>query len=247
MNPISEGHALGDVLLYEPPFHYAREEYEVTRVLLATAGLEIGRAMDFDAAVAAVQTITMAAASASGSFTITVKGQTTAPIAWDAVFGVINAALDLAVIRAGGVAGDIVYAGATFVTTGTFTWLNSLGNPADLIFDTRLLLTAAPAEAVVTIATTTVGELATNKMVAATTANADCILLAPVSLTDLINADGEALRRPFLVRGPSVVNLDQIFPQVAAGTMAQLITALTTLGIQGRREPIETSYGTPSA
>lgn len=248
--PISEPRVLGDVLLYEPPFAYAREEYEVTRVLAATAKLEVGRAMDFDAAVAAVQTVTMATASASGSFTITVKGQTTAVIAWNATVAQINTALDLAVVRAGGVAGDIVFAnvgGDSMVSTNTFTWLNSLGNPADLVFDTRLLLTAGAAEAVIAIATTTAGELATMKMVATTTANADSILLQEVSLIDLQTAPGQVLRRPFLVRGPSVVNVDQIFPQVAAGTIADLITALVALGIQCRREPTATETGTPSA
>lgn len=248
--PISEKRNISDVVLFEQPFEYCREEYVVTRVLAATEGLEVGRAMDFDAAVAAVQTVTMATASASGSFTITVKGQTTAAIAWDATVAQINTALDLAVVRAGGTAGDIVFAnvgGDSMVSTNTFTWLNTLGNPADLIFDTRLLLTAGAAEAVITIATTTAGELATYKMVAATTANTDCILLAPVSLDDLQNADAEALRRPFLVRGASVVNVDQIFPQVAAGTEADLITALAALGIQCRQQSDYTETGTPSA
>lgn len=250
--PISEPRTLGDVVLseYGVAHGYCREEYEVTRVLAATVGLEVGRAMDFDAAVAAVQTVTMAAASASGSFTITVKGQTTAAIAWNATVAQINTALDLAVVRGGGTAGDIIFAnvgGDSMVSTNTFTWLNTLGNPADLIFDTRLLLTAGATEAAITIATTTAGELATMKMVAATTANSDAILLAPVSLTDLQNASGQELRRPFLVRGPSIVNVDQIFPQVAAGTIADLITALTALGIQCRRQCDITSTGTPSA
>lgn len=250
MDALSEGRVVGDVVKMEADLYYCREEYTVTRVLAATAGLEVGRAMDFDAAVAAVQTVTMAAASASGSFTITVKGQTTAAIAWGATVAQINTALDLAVVRAGGTAGDIVFAnvgGDSMVSTNTFTWLNTLGNPADLIFDTRLLLTAGAAEAVITIATTTAGELATHKMVAATTANTDSILLAPVSLIELQTADGEALRRPFLVRGPSIVNVDQIFPQVAAGTEADLITALVALGIQCRQQSDFTETGAPRA
>lgn len=250
MDPISESRVLGDVLAYEPPFYYAREEYEVTRVLGATAKLEVGRAMDFDSAVACTQTVTMGTASASGTFTITVKGQTTAPIAFGANVAAINTALDLAVVRAGWDGGDVVFTqvgGDSMVTTNTFIFNVTRGNPADLIFDTRLLLTAGGAEAVITIATTVAGELATNKMVATTTANSDCILLAEVSLVDLINADGEALRRPFLVRGPSIVNVDQIFPQIASGTLADLITALVALGIQCRTQPQITSYGTPSA
>lgn len=250
MDSKSEGRVLGDVVLYEPPFFYSREEYEVTRVLAATEGLEVGRAMDFDAAVAAIQETTVTGTIASGTFTITVKGQTTAPIAWDAIVTVINTALDLAVVRAGGTAADIVYSnvgGDKLFSTNLMTWVNTLGNPADLIFDTRLLLDASGDECTCTVHTTQVGELAIMKMVASTTANVDSVLLEAVSLTDLINADGEALRRPFLVRGPSVVNVDQMFSQVAAGTLADFITALEGLGIQCRREPVYTSTGTPSA
>jgi len=97
------------------------------------------------------------------------------------------------------------------------------------------------------IATTTAGELATGKMVAATTANSDCILLEAVSLDQLQNGVGVELRRPFLVRGPSVVNVDQIFPQIAAGTEADLITALETLGIQCRTEAEMTETGLPTS
>jgi len=240
---ISEGKVLGDVLKYELPYGYARQEFEVTRVLAATVGYEIGEGMGPEAgAVAAVQTVTMAVASASGTFTITVKGHTTAPIAWSANTAAIQTALDLAVVRAGGVAGDITYAGATFITTGTFTWLNTLGNPADLIFDTRLLLTAGGVEAAATIATTTAGELTTNSNTL-TSASCTRVLLAPVSLIELQTGDGESLRRPFLVRGPSIVNSDQL--HFSAGTLAAGIAALAAVGIQSRSQAAIADVGLP--
>lgn len=241
MDSITEPRVLGDVLLYEPPFEYSREEYVVTRVLAATAKLEVGRAMDFDAAVAAVQTITMGTASASGTFTLSFRGRTTAPIAWDATLAACKAAFELI---SGGVT---VTFSATFATATTITFANTVGNIPEITADTRLLLTAGAAEATASIATTTVGELATYKMVATTTANTDCVLLEEVSLTDLLNGDAESLKRAFLVRGPSVVNVDQIFPQVAAGTLADLITALVALGIQCRQQSAYTSTGAPRA
>lgn len=235
-----ESRVLGDVVVdeFSPGFGYCREECVVTRVLAATKKLEVGRAMDADAAVAAVQTITMAAASASGTFTLSFRGRTTAPIAWDAALGVIKTAFELI---SGGVT---VTFSATFANATTITFANTVGNIPEITADTRLLLTAGAAEATASIATTTAGELATYKMVAATTANADSILLEEVSLVDLKNADAEALKRAFLVRGPSIVNIDQIFPQIAAGTEADLKTALNALGIQTRKEATIISRGT---
>jgi len=248
MDSISEGKVLGDVLVMEEPLEYCREQFEITRVLAATEGYDIGEGMGAEAAaVPAVQTVTMAAASASGTFTITVKGHTTASIAWDATVAQINTALDLAVVRAGGTAGDIIFAnvgGDSMVSTNTFTWLNTLGNPADLIFDTRLLLTAGAAEATITIATTTAGELTTNSNTL-TAASVTRVLLAPVSLWELKNGDGESLRRPCLVRGPSIVNQDQLHR--SAGTLADLVTALEAVGIQCRPQATVSTTGLPRA
>lgn len=259
MTTLTEGSALGDIVLYEAPSHYAREEFEVTRVLAATEGLQVGRAMDFDAAVAGVQTYQTETAAPEtwvadgGTYRLGYKGEWTTPLAWNASVATINTALDVMVALSGGSAGDIVFAnvgGDLLIKTNTFTFLNSLGNVPDVVLDMRLTTDATYAGRSMhghsTITTTTAGELATMKMVASTTANADCVLLEAVSLTELQNDTGEALRRPFLVRGPSIVNVTAIYEQVAAGTIADLITALEALGIQTRIEPIETVTGTPS-
>jgi len=239
MNPITEDKVLGDVLLYEPPLAYAREEFEVTRVLAAVAGYEVGECMGAEAAaVAAVQTITMGTASASGTFTLSFRGRTTAPIAWDAALGVIKIAFELI---SGGVT---VTFSATFANATTITFANTVGNIPDIVPDTRLLLTAGAAEATAAIATTTAGELTANKNTL-TAASINSVLLEAVSLTDLQNASGEALRRPFLVRGTSIVNQDQL--HLSAGTLADAITALEALGIQCRPEPTATETGTPRA
>lgn len=235
-----ESRVLGDVVVEEfsPGFGYCREEFVVTRVLAATKKLEVGRAMDTDAALAAVQTITMPAASASGTFTLSFRGRTTAPIDWNAALGVIKTAFEL-------ISGTAtVTFSATFATGTTITFNIADGNVPEITADTRLLLTAGGLEATATIATTQAGKLATYKMVATTTANTDCILLEEVSLADLKNEDAVALKRACLVRGPSIVNIDQIFPQVAAGTEAALKTAIEALGIQTRKEPAIISRGT---
>jgi len=140
MSSISEGRVLGDVLKYEAPLYYCREEYEVTRVLAAAAGLEVGRAMDFDAAVAAVQTYTSTGTADGGTYMLGYKGQWTTALAWNANIAAINAALDIMVALSGGTAGDIVYAGGVLLqTAGTFTFLNTLGNVPEIAIDARLL------------------------------------------------------------------------------------------------------------
>lgn len=256
---LTEGPAIGDIVLYETPMSYAREEFEVTRVLAATEGLKVGRAMDFDAAVAGVQTYQTETAAPEtwvadgGTYRLGYRGYWTTPLAWNDTVATMNTALDILVALSGGSAGDIVFAnvgGDLLIKTNTFTFLNSLGNVPDIVLDLRLMTDATypgrPMTGHATLLTTTAGELATMKMVASTTANADSILLEAVSLEDLQNASGEALRRPFLVRGPSIVNVTAIYEQVGAGTIADLITALEALGIQTRTEPTETSEGTPS-
>ena len=234
--------AIGDVILSEAPRHYCRSDFEVTRELAATLALVPGQAMDFTAgAAAAVQTVTMATASASGTYRLGFRGIWTAPIAWNAVLATIKTAFELI---SNGV--TVTFSGA-MVTGTTITFANTVGNIPDVVPDMRLALTAGAVEAVATIATTTAGELTTGKEWATTTANADSILLEAVSLADLQGASGQELRRSFLVRGPSTINADSV--TCPAGTVASLVTALEALtpGIQCHREATMTDEGTPRA
>ena len=245
MSTIVKGPALGDVVLYETPAKICREEYEVTRVLLATQALEVGTPMDFDAAVAAVQTITMGTASASGTFRLGFRGIWTAPIAWNAVLATIKTAFELISD------GVVVTFSAAFINGTTITFANTVGNIPEIVYDGRLNLTAGAVEATATILTTTVGELATMKMIAAAAADVDAILVERVSLTDLQNASGEALRRAFIMRGHVVLNASVIAAEgrrqtAAFGTAAATATALIALGMNARVEPL-TDEGTPSA
>ena len=261
MSTIEKGPALGDIVLYETPLSIPREEYEVTRVLAATLPLEIGTPMDFDAAVAAVQTYTTNGGFVAdgGTYRLGYKGYWTTILAWNDNVAAINAALDVMVALSGGTAGDIVTAnvgGDLLISTNTFTFLNTLGNVPEILLDLRLMTDGGvvyPANFAdqSTMLTTTVGELATMKMISATAGNADSILLERVSLTDLQNASGEKLRRPFLMRGHCVVNATEIAKQgvrqtAAFGTAVQLQTALVALGFNARLESEMTDEGTPS-
>ncbi len=241
---------IGDVILSEGANHYSRCDHEVTRELAATVGLVAGQAMDFTAApAAAVQTYASVGTADGGTYRIGYKGIWTTILAWNATIAQMNTALDVMVVLSGGVAGDIVVAnvgGDLLITTNTFTWLNTLGNPESLKFDQRLLTdTGVSMIGDWLIPTTTAGELVTMKEWATTTANTDSILLEPVTLADLQGANGQSLRRSFLTRGPSVVNADQV--TCPAGTKAALVAALLAVEIIGRREPVNTTIGTPRA
>lgn len=242
MSTIEKGPALGDIVLYETPRDICREEYEVTRNLTATRALEVGTPMDFDAAVAAVQTITMATASASGTLRLGFRGIWTAPIAWNASLADLKTAFELISD------GVIVTFSAAFLNTTTITFANTVGNIPEIVYDGRLNLTAGAVEATATILTTTVGELATMKMIAAAAADVDAILLERVSLEDLQNASGEALRRSFIMRGHVVLNATKIAAEgrrqtATFGTAAATRTALVALGMEARLEPINTDTG----
>ncbi len=246
MSTITKGPALGDVVLYETPRAICREEYEITRVLAATQALEVGTPMDFDAAVAAVQTITMVTASASGTYRLGFRGIWTAPIAWNAVAGVCKTAFEL--ISDGVI---VTFSAAACITGSTITFANTVGNIPEVIFDGRLCLDGAVAMTGGVFTTTTVGELATMKMIAAAAADVDAILVERVSLTDLQNASGEKLRRACIMRGHVVLNASAIAAEgrrqtAAFGTAVATQTALVALGMGARLEPL-TDEGTPSA
>ena len=258
MATIVKGPALGDIVLHESPMRMCRTEYEVTRVLAATLPYEVGTPMDFDAAVAAVQTYTTNGGFVAdgGTYRLGYKGYWTAALAWNANVAAINAALDILVALSGGAAGDIVHAnvgGDLLISTNTFTFLNTLGNVPEVLLDERLLTDATvPINVGSTILTTTVGELATMKMVAALAANVDAILCERVSLVDLQNASGEKLRRSFIMRGHCVLNATKIADEgrkhtPAFGTAAATMAALLALNMNARLEPVMTNEGTPSA
>ncbi len=250
MSTIAKGPALGDIVLYETPAKICREEYEVTRVLAATQGLRVGTPMDFDAAVAAVQTFAAPAAAPladGGTYRLGFRGIWSAPIAWNAVAGVCKTAFEL--ISDGVI---VTFSAAACITGSTITFANTVGNIPEVMFDGRLCLDGAVAMTGGVFTTTTVGELATMKMIAAAAADVDAILLEDVSLTDLQNASGEALRRAFIMRGHVVLNATKIAAEgrrqtVTFGTAAATATALIALGMAARVEPLATDEGTPSA
>lgn len=248
MSTLTKGPALGDIVLYETPAKICREEYEVTRVLAATQAYEVGTPMDFDAAVAAVQTLATVPAADGGTYRIGFRGLWTEAIAWGEAAAGCKTAFELI---SGGVI--VTFSAAWVISGSTLTFANTVGNIPEVLVDDRLLTVGGVSmdgECVVT--TTTVGELAVMKMVATAAANVDAVLLERVSLTDLQNASGEKLRRSFIMRGHVVLNATKIADEgrkhtAAFGTAAQTQTALIALGMGARLEPIMTDEGTPSS
>lgn len=104
------------------------------------------------APISEVQTAALSAAPASGTFTLTYGGETTAAIDWDATAGDIKAALEtLSTVEAD----DITVSGA--IADGvTFTFADTLGN-TDLITITSSLKDAGAADITASIAQTTEG------------------------------------------------------------------------------------------
>jgi len=263
MAVISKEVAIGDVILSEAPRHYCRCDHPVTGMTAAAIaaaitagtlgpeGIVPGQAMDFDTQAAQVQTFTAPAAAPladSGSYRLGFQGIWTAAIAWDANAAAVKAAFELICgTWSGGIATPVaitITASAAACITGTTITFNATGGNTPLIqFDGRLCLDGAVSMQGGSFAKTTVGELATNKCFATTTANADSVILEPVSLAELEDGNDQTLRRSFLTRGPSTVNADAVFCGV--GTRADLVTALVALGIQCHRQATMTDEGTP--
>lgn len=88
-----------------------------------------------------------------------------------------------------------------------------------------------------------VGELlepdSTKKVVVATGASCDSVLLEKVDLADLVAGD---TKRAALVRGPAIINSTQV--NVASAQKAAALTALAALGIISRAEPTFTTQTT---
>ncbi|MFC1678014.1 flagellar hook-basal body complex protein [Planctomycetota bacterium] len=105
------------------------------------------------AAVEEVQTVTLSAAPASGTFTLTYGGETTAAIDWDATDVEIETALELlSTVSSGDI--DVSAAMANGVT---FTFADTLGDVGLLTADTTLLLDITPVAITNSIAETTPG------------------------------------------------------------------------------------------
>ncbi len=105
------------------------------------------------AAVSEVQTATLSAAAASGTYTLTYGGVTTANIAWDANAAAIKAAM----VAAGCPnAADITVSGS-MATGTTFTFANTLGDVGTITMNSASLLDAGSNPITNSIAETTKG------------------------------------------------------------------------------------------
>ena len=233
---------LGDVVKNEYPMEYCRTNKNVSRDLTATVGLNVGEIMEADTLVAQIHTMTAIGATDpdGGTFKLGYKGQWTTAIAFDALVGAVKDAFELL-----STVTDTITFGAQIDTLGAapivITW-GTGGQKDEIELDSRLLLDGAvvlDGANKPTLLVTTIGSTTAEVVIAIGTADATCILLEKVTLADLKAKNN--ISRAFLVRGPSIVDSDNL--TVLAAEKTDALIALTALGIQFRTEPTIYSSG----
>lgn len=230
MSKLNKALVIGDVLKWEMPNELCRIMKRIKRVANATVGLVVGEIMEPATAVAQVATIATgsdAPTADGGTYKLGYKGQWTTDLAWNADAAAIKAAFELL-----STVDDTITASAAFANGTTITW-GTAGKKDEIDLDARLLTDGGVAMTSSSISTSTVGSTADDMVVVATGGNASGILLEEVTLEDL-QKDND-IERAFLVKGPSVVNGDNLY--CASAQLASAKTALETLGITIRYEP----------
>jgi len=230
---------LGDVVKYEMPHELCRLSKRVTRILTATAAMEVGLVVEPSGAVAQVHTYSsvLAFVPDGGTYKLGYKGEWTTPLAFNANAAAIKAAFEaLSTFPAG----DQITASATCQIADTITWTLT-GAHDEIELDIRSLTDGGVVCSDYALTVTTPGSTAADVKTIATGANCTAILLEKVTLDDL-KAKND-LYRPFLIKGPSIVDGDQL--SGAAAQMADAKTALAALGITIRTEPAIYSSGLP--
>lgn len=240
--PKTEGIVIGDVVKFELPMAYCRQEAVVGKITGATAKLPVGQLMEPSAAVAEVQTSTVGSLMTGGTFRLGYKGQWTADIAFDASVAETKTALELlSTVAVDDIVQEALHEPDTELTC-TWTFAIALGNVPMLQMD---ITNATMATKTVVIVETVTGALVAEKIVCTTGGNCDCILLEEVTLDELKSDWYHELRRAFLVRGSAIVNSDRV--TIVVAQKATAIAALEALGIQFRTEAEQVEIGTPSS
>jgi len=232
MSTKTEGVLVHDVLRYEASALYCREDHTVLDGEVITIG-EICK-LNSDSKVVAcaaaadeVQTITFDAAMTAGELTITIftpDGEPiTASVAWDTDWATTMAAWNTAITAAatawyGAASVGAVMTGTATVPILTYSGVGFTSLAIPKLAEVDISGTTGPTQA--TVAQTTEGHSAGGdaEMVALEAASPD-------------GADGTAV---MLVRGPAVVNADQLTGPTGFKTAA--VAALKALGIVGRDE-----------
>lgn len=240
--PKTEGIVIGDVVKFELPMAYCRQEAVVGKITGATAKLPVGQLMEPSSAVAEVQTSTLGALMTAGTFRLGYKGQWTPELVFTSTTAEIKAALEaLSTVEVDDITPEALHEPDTELTC-TWTFAIALGNVPMLQMD---ITNATMATKTVIIVETVTGALVAEKIVCATGANCDCILLEEVTLDELKSDWSHELRRAFLVRGSAIVNSDRV--TIATAQKVAALAALVALGIQFRTEAEQVEVGTPSS
>lgn len=230
---------LGDVVKYEDPHELCRVQKNVSRVLAATVGLIVGECMEPDTDVAQIHTADSAGNTADGgTFKLGYKGQWTTALAWNVSAADAKTAFELLSL----VTDTITFSASPMINGTTATWTTA-GQKVEIDVDGRLLLDDAVVMDDATIPVSTIGSTTAEMVIIATGTNCSGILLEKVTLADL--KAGNNLRRPFLVKGTSIVDGDNLFALAAQLTDSK--TALAALDITIRTEPSIYQSGPPTS
>lgn len=221
---------LGDVFKWGLPQQLCIAQKRVKRVLNASVGFVVGEMLEPAGNVAQIHTIVTGADapnSDGGTFKLGYKGQWTTALAWNANAGTIKAAFELL-----STVDDDITASAAHDDAVTLTWTTA-GKKDEIQHDGRLLTDGGIAMTSTVINVTTVGSTTSDVVVCATGGNVTGILLEKVTLDDLKNNNN--IQRAFLVKGPSIVDGNNLY--AVAAQLADAKAAMVVLGVTIRTEP----------
>ncbi len=231
---------LGDIVKWELPHEYCREERIVSRDLNGVA-MAVGELCEPDAAVAQVHTFAALATAPladGGTYRLGYKGQWTTAMAFNETLGNARTAFELLST----VTDVITFSAEPCITGTTATW-TSTGNKAEIDVDARLLTDGGVSMAGATFPVTTEGTHVVSMVIVATGANVTGICLGKVTEAEI--QTGNNIKRAFLVRGSSICDSDQI--TCLAAEKAAGLAAMVALGVQMRTEPTIYQSGPPTS
>ncbi len=234
---------LGDVVKYEEPFEMARLSKVITRVPGATLALPVGEMMEPAGAVACIATTTNSVGGPTadgGTYRLGYEGEWTTALAWNATLATAKTAFEL--IPKVLALDTVTFSAAPAITGTTCTWATA-GKRSDIDVDSRLLLDGAVVMEMEMGNTTPGSVAATDVVLCATGGNVTGILLAPVTLLDLQTNNN--IRRPFLVKGASLVNGDNLY--TIAAQLATAKAAMVALGVTIRTGATLYQSGPPTS
>ncbi len=239
----TKGLVVGDVVKFEEPFEMARLSKVITRVPGATLKMPVGEMLEPAGAVANIQTTANVAGAPTadgGTYRLGYEGEWTTALAWNATLATAKTAFEL--IPKVLALDTVTFSAAPAVTGTTCTWATA-GKRSDIDVDSRLLLDGAVVMTMTMTHTTPGSVAATDVVLCATGGNVTGILLEEISLLRLQTDNN--IRAPFLVKGTSLVNGDNLY--TIAAQLAAAKVAMVALGVTIRTGSTLYQAGPPTS